>query len=261
MSNEKPRVLVATPSYGSVVTTTYTRSLLQLTSRLKAVEFHIQFLDYSLICKQRNFFISRLLQEDFTHLLFIDADMGYSAETIKSLFDVNAPIAACAYPTRTMDWEELKTAANQHENLNTMKAHALNYVCENSINTSVNRNLKNDGKQLTLKDSKFISCNQAGTGLMLIQKDVAKRLKEKYPELWTDKPTNPYTSFGSLDGILQCFEAIQNENGQYISEDLSFCERWVKGCNGEIWVNIKDPIMHSGKMTFESAFLDRLVER
>ena len=261
MSEAKPRVLIATPAYGSTVTTNYLRSLLQLTNRLKGVEFVIQFLDYSLICKQRNFFLSRLLQEDFTHLLFIDADMGFSPEAIHSLLEFNQPITACAYPTRTMDWGDMQKAGKAHENLNTAKAHALKYVCEPNLAGSIQKNLKDDGKKLTLHANKFIRCTEAGTGLMLIQKTVAEQMKEKFPELWCDKPLNPYPSFGNLDGILQVFEAMQNTHGQFISEDLSFCKRWVDGCGGQIWVNIKDPIAHSGKMTFESAFLDRFVER
>lgn len=261
MSHENPRVLVATPSYGSMVTTAYVRSLLQLTNGLQGVEFSIQFLDYSLICKQRNFFISRLLEEDFTHLLFIDADMGFSVAAIKSLFDINQPIAACAYPTRSMDWGKVQMAAKQYDDLNMMKAHALHYVCDDSLKQSVGDSLTNDGKQLTLTQDKFVPCHQAGAGLMLIQKTVPEQLKKIYPELWVDDPDNPYPSFGNIEGVLQCFEGMQNEKGQYISEDLSFFKRWTEGCGGTIWVNIKDPVTHSGKMAFESAFLDRFVKR
>jgi hypothetical protein len=261
MPEETPRVLVATPSYGSVVTTAYVRSLLQLTNSLKGVTFSIQFLDYSLICKQRNFFISRLLQEDFTHLLFIDADMGFSVAAIQSLFEINQPMAACAYPTRTMAWDAVQAAAKTHAHQNTMKAHALNFVCDDSLQQGVKDSLTPDGKQLTLKHDKFIPCQQAGAGLLLIQKTVPEQLKAAYPELWVDNPGNPYPSFGNLDGVLQCFEGMQNANGQYLSEDLSFFKRWTEGCGGKVWVNIKDPILHSGKMAFESAFLDRFVTR
>lgn len=261
MSETSPRVLLATPAYGSMVTTSYMSSVLQLTNSLKGVNFSLQFLDYALLCKQRNFFISRLLQEDFTHLLFVDADMGFSPHTIKALFDLNQPIAACAYPSRAMQWEAMQVAAKQHDNVNTMKAHALNYVCENSLEQGIKDNLDAANRRLTLRDNKFIPCYAAGTGLMLIQKTVPEQLKAKYPELWVDHPSNPYPDFGPLDGILQCFEGMQNDKGQFISEDLSFCKRWVEGCGGDIWVNIKDPISHSGNMHFESAFLDRFVQR
>ena len=259
MNASKPRILIATPAYTGMVTTNYLTSLLQLTGQLKNVDFSIQYTDYSLICKQRNFFLSRLLLEDFTHLLFIDADMGYSPEAIQSLIDFNQPITACAYPTRTMDWSDMQQAAREHNTLDQAKAHGLKFVCESDLNASVIKNLTNDGKQLTLRANKFINCTQSGTGLMLIQKTVAEQMKEQFPELWCTQPQNPYPAFGKLDGILQVFEAMQNEHGQFISEDFSFCKRWVEGCGGEIWVNIKDPIVHSGKMTFQSAFLDRFV--
>lgn len=262
MVSSKRRVLIATPSYGSMVTTSYTTSLLALMNSFReTVDFSLQFLDYSLICKQRNFFISRLLEEDFTHLLFIDADMGFSVDTIKSLFELNKPVTACAYPTRALDWARVQTAARQPTSLNTMKANALGYVLEPSLNQGIRESLKNGGKQLTLQNEKFIACREAGTGLMLVQKTVAEQLRQAYPDLWVEAPSNPYPSFGNLKGVLQCFEALQNDKGQYISEDLSFCRRWVEGCQGEIWVNIKDPITHSGKIAFNSAFLDRFVDR
>lgn len=259
MTTSTPRVLIATPSYGGTVTTRYTASLVKIMQGISGIDFRIQFLDYALICKQRNFFISRLLQEDFTHLLFIDADMGFTPEAVKALFEIDQPIAACAYPKRRLDWEQIPKATV--ESTDKRKAQALSFVCEHNLNQGVKASLSADRQQMSLKHGKFIRCDLAGTGLMLIKKTVPEQLKAAYPELWVDSPIDPYTNFGKLDGILQCFEGVQNEQGQYLSEDLSFCQRWTEGCQGDIWVNISDSISHTGTQTFEAAFLDRFIDR
>ena len=42
------------------------------------------------------------------------------------------------------------------------------------------------------------------------------------------------TPDGLQGPLIGFFDPVRSEQSQYISEDFSFCERWVKLCGGEV---------------------------
>ena len=83
-------------------------------------------------------------------------------------------------------------------------------------------------------------------------------IKERFPDLWVDKPGEQVRSFGLRGGLLQCFDAVQGADGLFPGEDLAFCRRWVDGCNGEIWSSVDEVIVHIGYETYLGNYLLKL---
>src|SRR5882762_2004369 len=78
-------LLIATPCYGGLVTDHYLMSLLNLTRVLagNGIAFDVRTVTDSLITRARNHIANEFLREDgFTHLLFIDADLGFDANAV-----------------------------------------------------------------------------------------------------------------------------------------------------------------------------------
>lgn len=100
------RLLIGTPAYGGMVHLDYVNSLL---------EFQKQGLDFalasmgneSLITRARNTVISYFYQhrEQFTHLLFLDADIRLSSTGLKMLLDFNVDVVGAAVPAKAYDAE------------------------------------------------------------------------------------------------------------------------------------------------------------
>jgi hypothetical protein len=51
---------------------------------------------------------------------------------------------------------------------------------------------------------------------------------------------------------------MPNEYGFTLSEDISFCRRWIEGCGGEIWVNVAHPVTHTGTYNYVGHFIEKM---
>lgn len=256
-------ILIATPAYGGVVTTAYFSSMMQFLRTFEQkhpqVGLASELLDHSLLAMARNYFISRLLNDSsLTHVLFIDADMGFGAQLIEDMIAFDKPVAGCLYPKRAIDLQNLYYARDSIPDFNTALCVAMDYAGADRLVMDVTH--EEDGKNnrsLTL-DRGFVRSSVAGTGIMLIKKEAALRLKEAYPQLYREDDIPEYRKMGLTEGgVLQVFSDLANEHGVYVGEDYAFCKRWVEGCGGEIWLNTAHAIAHVGNMTYYGHYLQK----
>ena len=64
----------------------------------------------ALITRARASLISQFLDDpDATHLLFIDADIGFEPEQVLRLIECGADMCAAVYPIKRIDWDKVKT--------------------------------------------------------------------------------------------------------------------------------------------------------
>src|ERR1700760_1152234 len=91
-------VYVATPSYGAVVATEYVLGLLDLYEASSRYGFGLQtnFNSFdSLITRARNTMVAEFLADSrFTHLMWIDGDIGFKGADVLRLLHANRPVAA-----------------------------------------------------------------------------------------------------------------------------------------------------------------------
>jgi hypothetical protein len=113
----------------------------------------------------------------------------------------------------------------------------------------------------------FVRVKHTGTGIMLIERKVLETMRERFPNLWMANPPAHIRDFivrngGPQDsGYLQCFETLPDKDGIAYGEDVSFCLRWVKGCEGEIWANVDEAIVHIGNEVFVGQYITKLKSR
>ena len=77
------KILIGTPAYDGVLTVACVSSVLQLMESMKKADPNISFkwrqVPGTLVDQARNFLASHVLENrDYTHLLFVDSDMGFS---------------------------------------------------------------------------------------------------------------------------------------------------------------------------------------
>jgi hypothetical protein len=97
--------------------------------------------------------------------------------------------------------------------------------------------------------SGFARVQGTGMGLCLLKrrvfeemvaKGVAKTKREFHPDMSVKVP------------FYNFFDHIYLDFGDYLSEDYSFCHRWVVGCGGEIWACVDESIGHCGMFACDS---------
>jgi hypothetical protein len=256
------RILIGTPAYGESVTTTYCETMFWLFDHFgekhPKIKLDHKFCAASLITYTRNYFASLVLADKrYTHLLLIDSDMGFNPSLIEQMTKADKPIVGAICPRRAIDLNKLFSLLHRIDNPQLAQLVAQDYVgAGDSIyyggdGSACAANLVAEGSMIRVRN--------AGTGVMLIRREVLERIKATFPELWVEKLAgSAYAAMGLQDGVLQCFDQMTDHRGIYVGEDLAFCRRWVEGCNGEIWSVITETIVHKGTFSFVGNYFAKL---
>lgn len=237
----KPHLLVATPCYGGQVTSLYTLSLLGLQRACAEIGVGLTFSligGDSLITRARNLAVQQFLaHKEATHLLFIDADIGFSPEQALALLAADKEICGAIYPLKRIDWERIRAQAKAGKD--NLAATTLNYVVD----------LK-EGEPSPPAEA-FFRVKYLGTGFMLIRREVFARMAERYPETKFRKihlGLNIEGKDAEAHAFFDCM--IDPESSEYLSEDYTFCKRWT-AMGGEIWAYANSRLAHVGTHVFE----------
>ena len=235
----KPTIFVATPCYGGLLTRNYVVSLMQtmVACQREGISLHFNFLGgESLITRARSQLTSDFLEiPTATHLLFIDADISFAPEQLMRLLGIDKDVAAAMYPVKDIFWDKLAARANEGEPLNQAGLLYTAQLCT--------------GEAARTEDD-FATAEYAATGFLLIKRVVIERMIAAHPELkfrYLDVPRQGQLPRDTLYALFDCM--IDPANGQYLSEDYSFCRRWRK-IGGEIWVDLRSKLTHEGNFRF-----------
>jgi hypothetical protein len=154
-------LVVATPCFGGQVSLIYAASLFKLQKALHdadEVELKVRFKDGdALITRARASLAAQFLDDpDATHLLFIDADIGFEPAQVVRLIACGAEMCAAIYPIKLIDWDKVKAAITAGRP--NPAAAALSYVFEVPDPEAV------------AERAGFVRVCHAGTGFLLIRR-------------------------------------------------------------------------------------------
>ena len=232
-------LVVATPCFGGQISVLYAASLFKLQKRIQSyrdLSLKILFKDGdALITRARASLISQFLDDpSATHLLFVDADIGFEPEQVLRLIECGADMCAAVYPIKRIDWDKVrKTIESDRPN---PAAAALKYVFEV------------DDPNAVISKAGFVKVRYAGTGFLMIRRQALERMCAYYPQLQFRRDHSLDAATAS-DKRFALFECVIAEDGTYLSEDFAFCKRWVD-MGGEIWADLDSKLNHVGPVAF-----------
>lgn len=239
------RPFIATPSYTGQFTSDYVRSLLGLVNLAWRHGFAMQtrFLDGdSLIPRARNRLVAEFMADArWTHLFWIDADIGFEPEAALRLLLADRAVVAGVYPHKSDGWpsEGLAQALPAGSTREDFEArHAVFPV-----------NLKNAG----VDADGFAEVLDAPTGFMLIERSVFTRLAQAMPQL-RYTPDHMEDAQAAAQAHYRFFDVwAEPGNGRYLSEDFAFCRRW-QSIGGQVFVDTRSRLSHTGTRTYRGDF-------
>jgi hypothetical protein len=241
-------VFVATPSYGGVVTTSYVGGLLDLydTADLYGFGIKISFNSFdSLITRARNTMVAEFLADErFTHLMWIDGDIGFKGSDVIRLLQANRPLVAGLYPLKTDGWP-LHGLPEALPPGTTKADFQARFGCYPATAFSGNLEPGSDG---------FLDVIDAPTGFMLIKREVFSALIHAFPELRYNPGLvgRPEHNDGPMSGHHYAFfdTMIDQHSRAYLSEDYTFCRR--AGAIGiQPAVDMQSALTHQGTAVYE----------
>jgi hypothetical protein len=232
-------LVIATPCFGGQISVLFAASLFKLQSlarTYRGLNLKILFKDGdALITRARASLVSQFLDDpDATHLLFIDADIGFEPDQALRLIECGADMCAAAYPIKRIDWDKVKNTI-QAGRPNPAAA-ALKYVFEVEDPNAV------------IESGGFIRVRYAGTGFLMIRRQALVEMCARYPQLKYRRDHSIDAATAS-DNRFALFDCMIAEDGTYLSEDFAFCKRWID-IGGEIWADLRSKLAHVGPMTF-----------
>jgi hypothetical protein len=237
------KVLIATPCYGGQCSTEYMLSMTKLAamSVQYGIKIGIQTVsNESIISRARNTLVSMFLDDpEATHLMFIDADIGFDPNDVLKLILRDKDIVAGTYPQKRLNWENVKTSASLGASIEEIKRSALTY-------TYTKRNPDQTiSTEAILDRVNLVEADLVGTGFVMIKRSVFETLQEAIEDEWylnehTNKKVYEFFSTG-----------VDKINRISIGEDWLFCYQW-KALGGEIWVDGSINLKHIGTHVFEA---------
>lgn len=239
------KLYVATPCFGCQMSVAYMVSILNLQAACvqRGVECFIDFIgNESLVERARNILAARFLESDATHLLFIDADIGFSPNAVFRLLDSGKDVVTAVYPKKALNWDQIKAKLDAGE---TEPVYQMGL--DFNINIATQSSEVTDG---------LVPVLDSATGFMLIARKVLTHMYDHYrTELFC---VNDILGQSTKDYVALFACMIDQSTRRFLSEDYSFCRRW-QSLGGEIWADIASPLAHIGTGIFTGDIRQRLV--
>lgn len=244
----KQKLFLAVPMYGGQCAGMFTRSVAELTALCTkygiALQFYFLF-NESLITRARNYCADEFVRSDATHMMFIDADIGFDANDViallgMSISDDKYHVLCGPYPKKTISWEKIKLAVDKgvaDENPNELENYVGDYVF----------NPKTSGSITVSEPCEVL---EGGTGFMLIQRVVFEEYEKSFPELKYKPDHVRTTNFDGTREIMAYFDCIIDPvSRRYLSEDYMFCYN-VQKIGLKVWLCPWMKLKHVGSYIF-----------
>jgi hypothetical protein len=235
------RLAIATPCFGGQVSSLYATSIFKLQRALRStpeVELVIHMREGdALITRARADLVALFLDDPAaTHLLFIDADIGFEPDQVMRLLASGGDMVGGAYPIKRVNWDKARKVIEE-QRPNTRSA-VLDYVLE-----------VEDPERIAVVGG-FARVRYAGTGFLMIRRQALERMCRHYASLQFRREHSIADSLAGSPNRFALFECmIEPASGIYLSEDFSFCKRWTD-MGGEIWADLESRLNHVGPTTF-----------
>ena len=253
----KRKLFVATPMYGGQCAGMYTKSMCDLTALCTqyGIEMRSFFLfNESLITRARNYCVDEFLRSGFTHMMFIDSDIGFDPNDVIALLalssdDSNYDIIAGPYPKKCISWEKIKLAVDKgmaDQNPNSLEKYVGDYVFNPVIT----------GGQTQIPLAEPAEVLEAGTGFMMIRRETFMRFHQAYPQ-YMYRPDHVRTEhFDGTREIMMYFQAeVDPDSKRYLSEDYWFCQL-VRKAGMKVWFCPWMKLNHVGSYIFGGSLID-----
>ncbi len=242
-------LVVATPCFGGQVASIYAGSIFRLQRAVRAksnMDLKVMMRDGdALITRARANLVTLFLEEpSATHLLFVDADIGFEPEQVFRLLESGADVVAGVYPIKRVNWDKARhmLASNRSD----LPSASLDYVLE-----------IDDPDRIAVFNG-FTRVRYAGTGFLMIRRHVLERMcrHPDYASLQFFREHSLDALAGSANRFALFESMIDPNSGTYLSEDFAFCKRWTD-IGGEIWADIESRLDHVGPSVFRGDLMSQ----
>lgn len=162
----------------------------------------------------RNRLVAEFLKTDYTHLFFIDDDMGWNPEAVMQMLAHDKEFIAAAGPKKTDAGDE--------------------FCCQINIHAD----------ETPIVENGLISASRVGSAFVILQRAALERMIDRFPELKC-LPVD-------MEKGYRFYEAPYTAN-TWTTEDYTFCDRFI-AAEGEIWIYPEVDFIHTGVKDYKGNY-------
>jgi hypothetical protein len=218
----KASVMFAIPAYGGLMHDACVHGLLDAQATLAEHKIgfgYITIRNESLIQRARNFCVAKFMESDATHLLFVDADIGFRGAHVLRLLAHDRDLIGGIYRKKVLSRRD--------------------WVATYLPGDTAPRDARTGAVQVAA----------IGTGFMMLSRRVLERMRDAFPG--TEYVIHPNDCSGATalraHALFDCW--IDPISRSYLSEDYAFCARW-RALGGEVWCDPALVLEHHGTACF-----------
>jgi len=215
----KVNLFIGTPCYNSMLHSDYLHSVISFYE--KNIPFAVMTLgNESLITRGRNTILSYFHKaENFTHLLFLDADIHLTGEGLIRLLAHEKDVIGAPVPLKGYD---------------------------NNSNS-----VFNTGKLIEEKGNGLVTLDRVGTAVFMLSRKAVDALVQHAVDSGDVYKGNPYTRGDAVDDmdIYDIFK-VGVVDGEYLSEDYFVCNT-LRKLGFEVFVDVGVRTKHNGMYVFQ----------
>jgi hypothetical protein len=230
---------IGIPCYGGQMHAGCTNSLLNLVQLClkNQIDYTFELIyNQSMITIARNTIASHFMQSQFTHLLFIDADIQFDAQDIIQMIHADKDIIGGIYSTKYIDWDKIVKCVKDNKPVDSLK-----------YNTSDIAAYFFDGiDQESININEPFQVKYIATGMMLIKKHVLQKMKESYAIRTYNYHNEEHDAYFDCD----------IKDNMYMTEDYYFCDRWSQ-LGGKIYAALWTKTIHYGNTAYYTDILKK----
>jgi hypothetical protein len=253
----KRSIFLATPCYGGMCTGIFTKSVAELSAL--CAQHGIQLATYflfneSLVQRARNYCADEFVRSGATHMMFIDADIGFNAQDVITMLALQSDeseydVLCGPYAKKCISWEKIKMAVDKgfaDEDPSKLDSFVGDYVFNPANGTT------------TISMNEPAEILEGGTGFMMIRRKTFEKFAETHPGQFY-KPDHIRTAaFDGSREIVAYFDCpIDPDSKRYLSEDYYFCQE-VRKSGMKVWLLPWMKLQHSGTYIFGSGGLEAM---
>lgn len=210
-------VMVGTPMYGGQCFDAYLCGVFDLQQECHRLGIPVALhtiRNESYISRARNRVLADFLDSTASHLVFIDADIGFTGRDVLRLVAHNKPLVGATYAKKTRE------------------SYAPAFVPLPS-------------PSFQRADDGLIEIQCLPGGFVCIQRETAAEMRGRFHDLWYFDGNTGERRVPDLFGTY-----TDPETRQFWTEDYAFCQRW-RTAGGNVWLDPYIKLTHNGTTTFD----------
>ena len=235
MDPKQVKLFIATPMFGGMCYHHYAIGLMDLgiAARHFGMKVNVKVISNDpFLVNARNKLVHEFLKTDYTHFLFVDADIGFTPDEAFSMIEQDLDVIAGTYPMKQINWKLVHQAVQD----GVTPEHLASFTTFHTfkpIDTGITE----------IPLDKPFEVSHAATGFMLIKRQVFERLADKVPEY-------EYRNPSERGEKVKMFFDTPIIDGMLYSEDVAFC-KLVRDNNIKVHIAPWVSLPHAGTFTFK----------